>query len=146
MNNARIGNTLTIIGGVLAGISFFLPFFSITFFGFAYNQSLFSLGLKTSEQQIFYILPPFAALLMTGFALVTIATDDFWFRVVPIVFGIAGLGLTAFALYALGLQMANGDETHLHFDELVNYLGFGFWGNLLGFLLGILGGIVDVLR
>lgn len=137
----RVGNTLALVGGIVAGASYLLPLYSISFFGTTLNATMFSLAEQQTPavpDQLVYRALPIVAVVLVGLAVCALLSNEAWVNLLPLGAGALGLGLMGLVFVTLPALY-----TSMNVD---NYLSIGFWGAAGGFLLGGAGGIIDLVR
>lgn len=138
----RPGNVLALIGGLLAGASFFMPF--LTLLGF--NENLLTIATTQSNppvpNQIIYFFPPLAAMFLAACAVITMLESTAWLNLFTCAAGFGGLAAVGLILLNFS-SLASSSTSSFTFT---NYLSYGFWVCVGSFLLGLIGGIIDLFR
>lgn len=88
-----------------------------------------------------YLLPLITAIALTLFAACAVLAVNSYVNLPP-----AGAGAIGLVLMAIIFILLQGESAPSAGLILTDYLSFGFWGSAIGFLLGCIGGIIDLFR
>jgi len=134
---------LALIGGLLAGVAFFLPIFS--FFGFSISG--FDIVRSTtnevgdlSNQAFLYWLQPIAAIALIVFALLA-ANMGKAAHGINLVAALVGIGVLIYVFVRIQSSLSGSTFSGA---SAASFLGIGFWIAAAAFILGLVGAIMGL--